>query len=382
MNNKLKIFYPVYFKTKFELINKPLWYKIILYWFCLSLIMYMLEMHSVYIYYKKFTWLYSLKKISELALKWAILIPLISVLVNKFSLFEKNWKKGLAVHFSAAFLVSFFISFTYELIHNKYLWAEGAVNIFFRIKPEMFYTTISSYNIIVYLLTAFVISAIKHFHNTNNAIIEASQLRIQLSQAQLHALKVRLNPHFLFNTLHSVSALMSNDTASARVMISKLKNLLSLLFDFNNVSMVTLKEEMKILELYLEIEQIRFQDRLKVVTKIEEETLNAYIPHLILQPLVENAIKHGLAPYSSAGKLEIHSSKIDHLLKIKIIDDGIGPNSAIFNSNGMGIANTQLRLKTIYKDNYEMKFESNNYGGLTVILLIPFHLHNIFETSL
>ena len=128
-----------------------------------------------------------------------------------------------------------------------------------------------------------------------------SQLATRLAQAQLQVLKMQIQPHFLFNTLHAISTLMHKDVESADRMIAQLSDLLRLTLESDGVQEVSLKQELEFLESYLEIEKTRFQDRLTIETKIAPETLDAQVPNLILQPLVENAVRHGIEPRSAPG---------------------------------------------------------------------------------
>src|SRR5215212_2936027 len=142
-------------------------------------------------------------------------------------------------------------------------------------------------------------------------MLRASQLETQLSQAQLQALKMQLHPHFLFNTLHLISALIHKDTETARKMIARLGDFLRLTLENSGTQEVTLREEIEFLSCYLEIERIRFQDRLTTRISIDPEAFEAQVPNLILQPLVENAIRHAVAPRSTQGEIEIRAKHED-----------------------------------------------------------------------
>jgi LytS/YehU family sensor histidine kinase len=154
--------------------------------------------------------------------------------------------------------------------------------------------------------------------------LKASQLEARLAQAQLQALKMQLQPHFLFNTLHAISALVHKDVEAADRMLARLSDLLRLALESAGVQEVPLKQELEFLERYLEIEQTRFQDRLTVRMEIAPEALDALVPNLIMQPLVENAIRHGIAPRATPGKIEITAMLADGQLHFHIRDDGPG----------------------------------------------------------
>lgn len=204
-------------------------------------------------------------------------------------------------------------------------------------------------------------------------VLRASQLEARLVQAQLQALRMQLQPHFLFNTLHAVSALMEDDIKAARRMIARLSELLRLTLEQSGQQEVTLQQELEALERYLEIEQIRFQDRLQIEMKIDPETLAARVPYLILQPLVENAIRHGIAPLSSAGKIEIRSARQDGMLELLVRDDGPGlPDGEAAFKEGIGLANTRARLEQLYGLEHRIEISNAAGGGLLVTLAIPF----------
>jgi sensor histidine kinase YesM len=203
--------------------------------------------------------------------------------------------------------------------------------------------------------------------------LRATQLETQLAQAQLQALKMQLHPHFLFNTLHAISALMDDDVKGARRMIARLSELLRLTLESVGRQEVSLRQELDALERYLEIEQIRFQDRLTVRLAVAPETLDASVPNLVLQPIVENAIRHGIAPRSSAGRIEIRAERRDGMIELQVIDDGPGlqPDGKEL-KEGIGLANTRARLRRLYGDEHRIEIKDADEGGLAVKLSIPF----------
>ena len=163
------------------------------------------------------------------------------------------------------------------------------------------------------------------YHRESQArALNAAQLETQLVEARLRTLEAELHPHFLFNTLHAISTLVHTKPDAADRMISRLSDLLRLTFDRSGAHGVSLQEELEFLQKYLEIEQTRFQDRLTVRFDIDPETLDAEVPRLILQPLVENAIKHGVAPRSGPGLVQIASRREDGRLWLEVSDNGVG----------------------------------------------------------
>jgi LytS/YehU family sensor histidine kinase len=204
---------------------------------------------------------------------------------------------------------------------------------------------------------------------------QASQLKAQLAKAQLESLKMQLHPHFLFNTLHTIAGLVrGNDKGPAVNMISGLSDLLRRALESADEQEVTLREEVKFIELYLGIQKVRFSDRLTVQMDIAPDTLNALVPNLILQPLVENAIRHGISHKNAAGLLIIRSYRQNGDLHITVSDDGPGLRGdwRTEKSEGIGLANTNERLKHLYGKKHRFDLRDGTTGGTTASIAIPF----------
>jgi LytS/YehU family sensor histidine kinase len=206
--------------------------------------------------------------------------------------------------------------------------------------------------------------------------LKASQLQAQLAQAQLQALKMQLHPHFLFNTLHAISSLMRRDVDAAERMIARLSDLLRLTLENVGAQETSLRQELEFLESYLEIEKTRFRDRLQVKMDIEPETLDARVPNLILQPLVENAVRHGVAPHAAPGLIEISARLKENKLEIQVRDNGAGlPDARRAQiKEGVGLANTRARLEQLYGAGALFGLSNRDKGGLVVSLTIPFRV--------
>jgi LytS/YehU family sensor histidine kinase len=195
-----------------------------------------------------------------------------------------------------------------------------------------------------------------------------SELKTQLAHAQLDALKMQLQPHFLFNTLNSISALIHKNPEDADEMIGELGNFLRLTLQNSSVLEVSLEEELRFLSSYLEIERIRFRNRLKLEMKIDPETLDLKVPNLILQPIIENAVRHGIAHIQS-GTIEVSSRKKDHQLILQVVNDG--PEMSGQHENGIGLNNVQERLRRLYDDQYDFQISNRPGGGVRVEMKIP-----------
>ncbi len=202
--------------------------------------------------------------------------------------------------------------------------------------------------------------------------IRASRLENRLTRTRLQVLRTQLQPHFLFNTLHAVSALLHDDPASAKRMLSRLAHLLWLTLRNDSKQEVSLREELEMLESYLEIQQVRFADRLTVLRDIAPAALTARVPNLILQPLVENAIRHGTSRRSTPGRLEVGARLEDGWLRLEVRDNGGGlPRGAVLHE-GVGLSNTRARLQQLYGSRHLFELGDAPGGGLSVVLKIPF----------
>jgi two-component system, LytTR family, sensor kinase len=215
--------------------------------------------------------------------------------------------------------------------------------------------------------------ALLYYDDFRASQVEQSSLKTQLAQAQLRALKMQLHPHFLFNTLHSISSLVLEDPPKANSMIARLGDFLRLTLDHSDEQLVTLKEEAEFLRCYLDIEQVRFGERLRVVFEMEPAALSARVPHLILQPVVENAIQHAVAPRTAKSCINIKGERRNGLLHLEIEDNGPGlPSSDSLSDRGLGLNNVRARLNQVYGQDFRFELRNNPDGGLTVSMEIPF----------
>lgn len=198
-----------------------------------------------------------------------------------------------------------------------------------------------------------------------------AQLETQLVQSQLQALRMQLQPHFLFNTLNAISALALSDPAQARLMIARLGDFLRLTLEERHASQIPLARELEFLHCYLGIQQVRFQDRLATHVHMAEDTLHAAVPNMILQPLVENALRHGLLPKSERGNLRISSRRTGDLLQLCVEDDGLGlpPDGP---GEGVGLGNTRERLKVLFGHAARLDLQRRSGGGTRVEIHFPF----------
>lgn len=195
------------------------------------------------------------------------------------------------------------------------------------------------------------------------------ELEKRLVQANLDSLKMQLNPHFLFNTLNTVSAIMSDDLKGARRVIARLSEILRINLDSSDRQTAPLRKEMELLGLYLEIEQERFKDRLKVTIDIADDVLDCEVPHFILQPLVENALRHGLTDSESGGRIEILGSRDGGAVRLRVRDNGRGIVSPP--EYGVGLRNTEERLKKLYGEGSALRISKIEGGGTEAEMIVP-----------
>lgn len=305
---------------------------------------------------------------------WAALTPLTLWLGRRFPIDRSGWGRSLAVHIAASLVIGLATRVVRDLMFIIYVRDMLARLDFGKLLLNVY--AFFDYGAMIYWLILLISYATSYYRRYKEGEVKSSKLEAQLAQAQLHALKMQLQPHFLFNTLHSISALVHKDPQSADKMIARLGDFLRLTLENAGSHEVTLQEELEFLRIYLEIERIRFRDRLTVQMNIEPQTLDARLPNLILQPIVENAIKHGIAPRTQAGLIEIKSRRFDGLLHVQITDNGPGlpsnGGSGKLVKEGVGLANTEARLRQFYGSNHRFDLANTAKGGLTVVLEIPF----------
>jgi two-component system, LytTR family, sensor kinase len=303
----------------------------------------------------------------------AALIGPIFRMAARFRLDSDRWLRAIAIHAGAAV--------AFSIIHVAAMLAVRVV-----LWPDMLqmpaarwvsyaqdqYLRNLDWSLVTYALVVGLSYALGYYRESQARALKEAYLESSLMEARLKTLEAELHPHFLFNTLHAISTLVHTDPESADRMISRLSDLLRLTFDRSGAAGVPLKEELEFLQKYLEIEQIRFQDRLSVKFDIDPETLDTEVPRMILQPLVENAIKHGIGPRSGQGLVQISARKQDDKIWIEVRDNGVGlsRNARVRFNNGVGLSNTRARLECLYGAEQRLDFAEGD-SGLSVQMLIP-----------
>ena len=199
--------------------------------------------------------------------------------------------------------------------------------------------------------------------------LREGQLRTQLAEARLDALRMQINPHFLFNTLHAVSAMVDRDPAGVRKMIARLSELLRVTTDTSAADEVPLRQELQFLDRYIEIMEVRFRGRLRVERDLAADTLDSLVPNLILQPLVENALEHGASRATGEGIVQITSRREGNKVRVSVKDNGPGVS---ISREGIGLGNTRARLAQLYGDAAHVTLTSAQDGGALAEITLPY----------
>jgi sensor histidine kinase YesM len=306
---------------------------------------------------------------------WFCLTPLLIWLNRRFRVEKGHRARRFFLHL----IFSLIITFLHVLLYTAIIHFGGLAiyEMAYAQRYQIMLKNFGHFDLQCYWAVFGITYAVDYYRKYREGELRASQLESSLTQSKLQMLKMQLHPHFLFNTLNTISVLMEKDVKAANRMLTRLGDLLRLALADAGTNEVALKNELDFLQRYLEIEQIRFQDRLKVVMNIEPETLDAQIPNLILQPLVENAVRHGIAPKLSGGEIEIGARREEKTLYLYVRDNGKGvaadDNSAQINE-GIGLVNTKARLEQLYGENFTFRANNLAGGGFLAALTIPFRI--------
>jgi two-component system, LytTR family, sensor kinase len=313
---------------------------------------------------------------------WFLVTPGVLWLGRRFPLEREHWVRRTAIHLALSVAVSM-----------VQLVVEAAILHSLRLFPALmptFAATLAFLLIVGFhqgILTYWMLLGIQYAYGWYRRYEErkqeamrlelrSSQLESQLAQAHLSALKMQLQPHFLFNTLNAIMVLVRQQKGrEAEEMLGRLSDLLRCVLDDVEAQEIPLRRELEYLQLYLGIEQVRFQDRLRVEIAAGPEVLDAAVPQMVLQPIVENAIRHGIGRSSSAGRLRISACHVNGMLEMKVQDDGPGlALDSQSQTRGIGLANTRARLKQLYGDAAGLSIENEEQGGVAATVVLPCRL--------
>jgi signal transduction histidine kinase len=293
-----------------------------------------------------------------------LLTPLVFLLAQRFDLTagRARWLPYLLLHAGA----SVALTIAYRAVFLSALFLVGGSPV-----PVSWAAILSGVNfwVPIYWMLLFVVYALDYHAKWQRRTTEASRLAAELAQSQLQVLKQQLNPHFLFNTLNGIATLIGDEPRAAQRMTAKLGEFLRLVLDHTDAQQVPLTQELHFIELYLEMEQVRFAGRLAITVEVSPAARLAVVPHLLLQPLVENAVRHGLtAP--GIGSIHIQADRRGDQLLLEIRDSGPGPYPA--SPRGVGLANTEQRLQMLYGTHYVLALDPAPDQGTVVRLELPF----------
>jgi signal transduction histidine kinase len=307
------------------------------------------------------------------SLYFGIMAPLALWVTDRWPLGRQQPWRRLGIHL-----------FTATAIHTGYFFTmqpvRGVLAVLF--DDSMIYRTSNAW---LYLQTWFgalmlygqmiaVTHGMHYYARWRDRELRASRLEAQLVQAQLQMLRMQLHPHFLFNTLHSVSSLMHTDVKAADRILALLGDLLRDSLDKVGSQLITLKQEIDFIDRYLEIERTRFRDRLKAELRVEADTWDALVPSFVLQPLVENAIRHGVSRKTQSGRLTVTATREGSRLVLSVTDDGPGlpGEGAVPGRSGVGLSNTRARLVQLYGRDGVLELRNGRDGGAEARVEIPF----------
>ena len=305
---------------------------------------------------------------------WAILFPAIKWFAVRFRAERGSLFKTVPIHLVAAFTFVFAHNVLYTLSYYLYHdFSSPQDSSFVEALQRLFFSNwlVASS---MYFVILCAVTARDYSRRFQAEQLKTSQLNAALADSQLSALKMQLHPHFLFNTLNSISTLIHEDARAADEMVARLGDFLRLTLDNSGEQVVTLAQEMNFINCYLEIESVRFGERLTLVREVAPEVLQARVPNLILQPLIENAVKHGISRRIRPGKISIRARKLGEKLQLEVEDDGPGLQNGSANgaTGGIGLANTRARLFNLYGDDQRIEMSNAAPQGLIVTVEIPF----------
>jgi hypothetical protein len=301
-------------------------------------------------------------------LAWAPLAAFAVWLAQRHPFERGRIRRALLVHVPVALLLASLQS----LLVGAALWSLGELAAAKQPMPRLFVGLVVGKfgtNLLTYATVLAAFLALDYRRRMHDRELRASQLEARLAEARLDVLRMQLQPHFLFNTLHSISTLMHRDAEAADRMLVRLADLLRLSMELDGARDIPLSREMQFLDAYVQIQAVRFGDRLRIRTQVDPAALDAPVPTLLLQPLVENAIQHGIGHRAAGGTIEIVAVARAGELVIEVADDGPGWNGAPRNG-GRGLANTRARLEHV-DARARLECVARAAGGAVVRVILP-----------
>ena len=323
-----------------------------------------------------YSWPSALQAEMSYAYLWALLTPLIGKICGRWRFEGKRWPATLAVHLGASLV----FACAAKLAWDAMVVALLDFPVGYYKKGFSFERLAISLNgaldlgLTAYFLVAAAWYLADYYSRYQQKQREAIALERELAQAELRALKMQLNPHFLFNTLHAISALVVASPQDAEQMIARLSGMLRASLDTSGQQEVPLEQEIRFLHLYLDIEQMRFRDRLQVRIAIDAEAAGALVPNLLLQPLVENAIRHGIERITGQGCIAITARRDGASLVLSVADNGVGldDGESAPDGFGVGLRSTRGRLQRLYGARQSLVLRRRTEGGVEAVVILPY----------
>ena len=300
---------------------------------------------------------------------WASMVPVVGWVARRFPLDGLPRLRNALIHLFAAPVTVLIVILVYVAVvfHLGDLYPESTWGEAFRHAWALYFP----FDLAVYAFILLGWTAAEWYRRYRDRELRAAQLESSLQEAKLAALRSQLNPHFLFNALNSVSALMHRDVDAADAMLARIGELLRLTLASDGSHEIRLHEELELLDRYLDVERIRFAERLAVTLDVSPVTLSAHLPPFSLQPLVENAIHHGVASRARGGRVTITARQVNDRLQLRVTDDGPGLGTSSPTREGVGLRNTRDRLRQLYGDAQMLDFRRPETGGLEVLVEVP-----------
>jgi signal transduction histidine kinase len=311
---------------------------------------------------------------------WALLTPVILRLARRYPVEQRNWRRRIPLHLAFAFACAVLQRVVNDLVvmgvrarGGEFPWTT-----FFQTVLGFFDT-----GMFLYFIVLVIGQALVYYERFRTERAHAARLEADLASARLATLQAQLRPHFLFNTQNANAEQERSDPDTAGRMVTRLSEFLRATLEHRDAKLVSLDRELEVLHTYLDIERVRFGDRLVVLESIAPETRDARLPFLLLQPLVENAIQHGIGSEPGPGELRISAAVEGEMLRLEIGNsgprlrtgipavDGPGPDSGSAPGSGLGLANTRARLRELYGDRQEVTLRYEEAGGATVTVRVP-----------
>ena len=302
---------------------------------------------------------------------WAVLSLPIARLARRYPPDPAAPWRTVGIHLSAAFVFALLYVVLRALVGEVHSWVIGEEATFGEVFRPLFVKTFP-FNLLIYGVIVSVSHALDYYRKYHERTVQTLELEKHLTEARLQSLLRQLKPHFLFNALNGVASLMYSDVAAAERMLIRLSELLRHTMAQSGAPLAPLRAEIAFLDCYLDIERIRHRDRLEVQREFDPATLDAAVPSMILQPLVENAIRHGLEPQMRPGRIVLRSAREGDNLVLTVSDNGVGLPAGGLQREGIGLSNTRARLTELYGDRQRFELYSKPEGGLCVRLTFPF----------